>query len=123
MNSNSDFGGKMTNSNKIICAVINEAFDLISELTDICTAITRTNVTGNIGNEYDITANSTVTTYDFLGLYVVVMSPSTLCSTNKTPFLFYENSVRCRPILLIFGINKPEGICSMSAITYLLKNW
>ena len=42
---------------------------------------------------------------------------------KRRPFYYCGNFVRCHPILLIFGRNIPEEICSMTAITYLLKNW
>ena len=45
----------------------------------------------------------------------------TVSQKKRHPFYFCDNFVRCRPILLIFGRNIPEEICSMTVITYLLK--
>jgi len=44
-------------------------------------------------------------------------------SEKRHPFYFCDNFVRCHPILLIFGRNIPEEICSITVITHLSKNW
>ena len=45
----------------------------------------------------------------------------TVSEKKRHPFYFCDTFVKCRPTLLSFGWNIPEGICSMPEITYLLK--